>query len=97
MDDALEGDIEALEERRGTTPVHPASSRSRRAIVRPWSYPMQELEYFKDWLHSEYWTVHMPEYIKRKYGSKQYQKALPIFASLGVPLLASAKKAAKRK
>jgi prophage antirepressor-like protein len=58
-----------------------------RGTVKPWSYPMQELEHFKHWLHSEYWTIKMPEYIKRKYGAKQYQLALPIFAGLGVPML----------
>jgi prophage antirepressor-like protein len=58
-----------------------------RGTVRPWSYPMKELEYFKEWLHSEYWTLHFPEYIKRKYGAKEFQRSLPVFAQLGVPLL----------
>jgi prophage antirepressor-like protein len=58
-----------------------------RGTVAPWSYPMQELEHFKVWLHGEYWTVHMPAYIKRKYGAASFNKALPIFAGLGVPML----------
>ncbi|HVS38621.1 MAG TPA: Bro-N domain-containing protein [Gemmataceae bacterium] len=58
-----------------------------RGTVRPWAYPMQELEHFKVWLHGEYWTQHFPDYVKRKYGSAQFQKALPIFIQLGVPLL----------
>lgn len=58
-----------------------------RGTVRPWSYPMQELPYFRHWLHSDYMGLHFPEYIKRKYGAKEYQRALPAFASLGVPLL----------
>jgi prophage antirepressor-like protein len=58
-----------------------------RGTVKPWSYPMQELGHFKNWLHGEYWTQHFPTYVKRKYGSVQFQKALPIFAEMGVPLL----------
>jgi prophage antirepressor-like protein len=63
-----------------------------RGTVTPWSYPMQELEHFKNWLHGEYWAIHFPEYVKRKYGVKEYQRSLPIFASLGVPLLGKPKK-----
>ncbi len=63
-----------------------------RGTVRPWSYPMQELEYFKEWLHSEYWTIHFPEYVKRKYGAKEFQRSLPIFAQLGVPMIDGRKK-----
>lgn len=63
-----------------------------RGTVRPWSYQMEELQYFKHWLHTEYMTIHFPEYIRRKYGAKQFQLALPAFASLGVPLLGSKKK-----
>jgi prophage antirepressor-like protein len=58
-----------------------------RGTVKPWAYPMQELEHFKVWLHGEYWTRHFPDYVKRKYGTEQFQKSLPIFAQLGVPLL----------
>lgn len=57
-----------------------------RGTVTPWSYPMQELEHFKHWLHTEYWSVHMPAYIKRKYGAVKYQQALPVFAEMGVLL-----------
>lgn len=62
-----------------------------RGTVQPWQYPMQELEHFKSWLHDEYWRVHMPAYIKRKYGADSLRKALPIFASLGIPMLPPAK------
>jgi prophage antirepressor-like protein len=58
-----------------------------RGTVRPWAYPMQELEYFKYWLHGEYMTIHFPEYIQRKYGAARFQRAIPIFTSMGVPLL----------
>ncbi len=58
-----------------------------RGTVRPACYPMQELEHFKLWLHEVYWIQHFPEYIKRKYGNREFQRALPIFARLGVPLL----------
>lgn len=58
-----------------------------RGRVTPWSYPMQELEHFKTWLHNEYWTTHMPAYIRRKYSAEQFNKALPIFAGLGIPML----------
>jgi hypothetical protein len=58
-----------------------------RGTVKPWCYPMQELEHFKCWLHGEYWPVHFPEYIKRKYGNKEFQRSLPIFANMGIPLL----------
>jgi prophage antirepressor-like protein len=58
-----------------------------RGTVKPWAYPMQELEHFKVWLHGEYWLQHFPDYVKRKYGAAQFQKALPVFAQLGVPLL----------
>lgn len=57
-----------------------------RGTVRPWSYPDIELAYFKNWLHSEYWTIHMPAYIERKYGAVEYQRALPVMASLGIPM-----------
>jgi prophage antirepressor-like protein len=63
-----------------------------RGTVQPWAYPMHELEHFKMWLHGEYWTNHFPEYIKRKYGTKEYQRALPIFAQLGVPLIGHSKR-----
>src|SRR4051794_35249766 len=58
-----------------------------RGTVRPWAYPMQELEHFKMWLHGEYWALHFPNYIKNKYGATAIDKALPLFAALGVPLL----------
>ncbi len=58
-----------------------------RGTVKPWCYPMQEMEHFKNWLHGEYWTRHFPDYIKRKYGAKEFQRTLPIFAQLGVPLV----------
>jgi len=48
---------------------------------------MQELEHFKVWLHGEYWSIHFPGYVKRKYGALAYRQALPLFASMGVPLL----------
>jgi prophage antirepressor-like protein len=62
-----------------------------RCTVTPWCYPMHELEHFKVWLHGEYWNTHFPEYVKRKYGVREFQKALPIFARLGVPLASSAR------
>jgi prophage antirepressor-like protein len=62
-----------------------------RGTVTPWSYPMQELEHFKVWLHGDYFTHHFPEYIKRKYGAKEYQRALPHFARLGIPLISKPK------
>ena len=43
------------------------------------------------WLHNDYWNQHFPEYVKRKYGAQEYQRALPIFAQLGVPLIAPTK------
>ena len=58
-----------------------------RGTVTPWAYPMQELEHFKVWLHGEYWSIHFPGYVKRKYGALAYRQALPLFASMGVPLL----------
>jgi len=58
-----------------------------RGTVQPACYPMQELEHFKTWLHGDYWVKHFPEYIKRKYGVSEFQRALPIFAQLGVPML----------
>jgi prophage antirepressor-like protein len=58
-----------------------------RGTVRPWAYPMQELEHFRVWLHNVYWPQHFPDYIKRKYGAAQFKRALPVFARLGVPLL----------
>ena len=58
-----------------------------RGTVKPACYPMQELGHFKCWLHEVYWVQHFPEYIKRKYGTKEFQRAYPIFAELGVPLL----------
>jgi len=67
-----------------------------RGTVRPWSYPMQELEHFKHWLHTEYWSVHMPEYIKRKYGVKEYQRALPIMAEMGILTSGTTSKIRKR-
>ncbi len=57
-----------------------------RGTVKPWAYPMQELEPFKVWLHGEYWFHHFPDYVKRKYGAKEFQRALPIFAQLGIPV-----------
>jgi len=63
-----------------------------RGTVTPGCYPMNELEHFKQWLHEVYWVQHFPEYIKRKYGLKEFQRALPIFAKLGVPLLNSNRK-----
>jgi prophage antirepressor-like protein len=62
-----------------------------RGTVTPWCYPMHELEHFKVWLHGEYWTHHFPDYIRRKYGAKEFQRALPHFARLGVPLLSKRK------
>jgi prophage antirepressor-like protein len=59
-----------------------------RGTVTPACYPMQELEHFKTWLHGDYWVRLFPEYIKRKYGVSEFQRALPIFAKMGVPLLA---------
>jgi hypothetical protein len=58
-----------------------------RGTVKPWAYPMEELPYFKEWLHGEYWTKHFPAYVKRKYGAVEFQRALPIFIALGVPLI----------
>jgi prophage antirepressor-like protein len=58
-----------------------------RGTVTPWAYPMQELPHFKQWLHGDYWNYHFPEYVKRKYGAKEFQRALPIFAQLGVPMI----------
>ena len=58
----------------------------------PWSYPMKELQYFKELLHSEYMAVHFPDYIKRKYGPQEFTRALPIFAHLGVPVALPVKK-----
>ena len=58
-----------------------------RGTVQTWCYPMPELEHFKMWLHGQYMTEHFPAYIKRKYGAREFQRALPIFASLGIPLL----------
>jgi hypothetical protein len=52
---------------------------------------MKELEHFKAWLHSTYWEQHFPEYIKRKYGNREFQRVLPIFADLGVPLVGQRK------
>jgi hypothetical protein len=52
---------------------------------------MVKLEHFKEWLHGTYWVHHFPEYVKRKYGAKEFQRALPIFAKLGVPLLGKPK------
>jgi prophage antirepressor-like protein len=62
-----------------------------RGTVKPWAYPMQELEHFKMWLHSTYWSEHFPEYVKRKFGAKEFQRVLPIFAELGVPLIGKKK------
>ena len=58
-----------------------------RGTVKPWCYPMCELQYFKAWLHGEYMSLHFPNYIKRKYGSKEYQRVLPVFGQLGIPLI----------
>lgn len=63
-----------------------------RGTVRPWSYHMDELQHFKQWLHTEYLATHFPTYLRRKYGESRFQLALPIFASLGVPLVGSGKK-----
>lgn len=60
-----------------------------RGTVTPWCYPMQELEHFKVWLHGEYWACHFPAYVRRKYGDQQFQRTLPIFARLGIPMLAN--------
>lgn len=62
-----------------------------RGTVKPWAYPMCELEHFKVWLHGDYWNHHFPDYVKRKYGVKEYQRALPIMAQLGVPLIGKLK------
>lgn len=59
-----------------------------RGTVMPFAYPMVELEHFKRWLHDEYWHQHFPDYVKNKYGAAEFQRALPIFAELGVPLIA---------
>lgn len=58
---------------------------------------MKELEHFKHWLHTEYWTVHMPAYIKRKYGAAEFQRALPIFAEMGALVSGETNKPAKTK
>ena len=63
-----------------------------RSTVTPWAYPMQELEHFKVWLHGEYWRIHFPDYLKRKYGSKALQHAIPLFASRGIPMTITGKK-----
>jgi prophage antirepressor-like protein len=60
-----------------------------RGTVFPWAYPMCELEHFKNWLHTEYWTIDFPKYVKNKYGAKEFQKAIPILAGLGVPIVLS--------
>lgn len=57
-----------------------------RGTVTPWCYPMQELEHFKVWLNGEYWTKHFPEYVRRKYGSEEFDRAIPLFAGLGIPI-----------
>jgi prophage antirepressor-like protein len=57
-----------------------------RGTVQPACYPMEELGHFKTWLHSIYWNQNFPEYLKRKYGAKEFQRVLPICTSLGVPL-----------
>ncbi len=62
-----------------------------RGTVRPWAYPMHELEHFKTWLHGEYWTIHFPDYLKRKYGAAAFKNALPLFTALGVPLTLNGK------
>ena len=67
-----------------------------RGTVRPWSYPMQELPHFKSWLHGEYWTQHFPNYVRNKFGTAAYQKAIPMFAALGVPLPLLTNKKSKR-
>jgi prophage antirepressor-like protein len=67
-----------------------------RGTVKPWSYPGQELPHFKHWLHSEYLAIHMPAYLESKYGKVNYQRALPLFAQMGVPMLADPSRAKKK-
>jgi hypothetical protein len=57
-----------------------------RGTVLAWTYPMQELEHFKVWLHGEYWEVHFPAYLKRKYGPAILKHAQPLFLAQGIPL-----------
>jgi prophage antirepressor-like protein len=64
-----------------------------RGTVEPWSYPLQELQHFKEWLHGEYWNVHFPAYVHRKYGAKEFRRAIPVFTSLGVPVASLTNKA----
>ena len=63
-----------------------------RGTVTPWCYPMQELEHFKVWLNGEYWTTHFPAYIRRKYGNTHFERAIPLFAGLGIPLASEGKR-----
>jgi hypothetical protein len=67
-----------------------------RGTVYAWSYPMEELAHFKSWLHGEYWTLHFPTYVRNKYGAQAYQKAIPFFPALGVPLLTHVKEKKKK-
>jgi prophage antirepressor-like protein len=57
-----------------------------RGRILAWAYHLEELQHFKHWLHSEYLTVNMPDYIKTKYKAKEFQRMLPVFAEMGVML-----------
>lgn len=61
-----------------------------RGTVRAWCYPMAELARFREWLHGRYVAEHLPDYMRRKFGTDSVQRALPAFRAVGVPIVSRA-------
>lgn len=64
--------------------VHQFPDGDRRGARPAWAYPMSELQYFREWLHTTYIVGEFPGYLERKYGGPKMLKAAPALRRLGL-------------
>jgi hypothetical protein len=57
-----------------------------RGAKEAWAYPMAELPFFREWLHSEYVPKWFPDYLQRTYGAPRLLQAAPALRRLGLTL-----------
>jgi hypothetical protein len=70
----------------GTRIEYPHPFPDVRGTRMAWAYPMDELAYFRQWLHGEYIPVFLPDYLQRKYGPQRLLQAAPALRRLGLRL-----------
>jgi hypothetical protein len=70
----------------GTRVTDPHPFPDVRGTREAWAYPMQELAYFRQWLHDEYIPIYLPDYLQRKYGETRLLQAAPVLRRLGLHL-----------